>query len=483
MGDEYGELSAEGQHLLIPSLPLECGVTLQAVNVTYRTWGRPSAAADNILFVAHALTGNAALDEWWAPLLGEGRPIDTAQYFVVCANVLGSCYGTTGPVSQVPPSGTPWVIGGSGDVETCAHAEDGAESGSGSARTVEPSRRRYRADFPIVTVRDTVRLHRMLLEHLGVTKVSAVMGGSLGGMQALEWLVMYPDFVQRGVVIACNSAQSAWQIGIGETQRQAIYRDPAWRGGFYADHAPPTDGLSVARQSAMVWYRSHGGYALKFGRARQQVPPGHSYPMSQRTNAKTESGAKQTANNGGRGADGGGQNGLPAPAGTGATAGPATHYEDAGRVKRPHPCVEEQFAVQSYLDYQGKKFLSRFDANSYVRLTQMIDSHDLGRCRGPNGSDAPVTDVLAQIRQPTLVIGIDSDVLYPLAEQRALADAMPGATLGVVHSDEGHDGFLLEHQQIGEQVSRFLRSTLAAAQGKVEMPIPAASRKGWSFAI
>lgn len=210
-----------------------------------------------------------------------------------------------------------------------------------------------------------------------------MIGGSFGGMHALEWALIGNEFVRSIVPLTCGAQQSAWQIGINHLQRNAICSDPNYRNGNYHDHGPPTEGLSLARQIAMVSYRSHSQYNTKFGR-----------------NTGTES----------------------------------------------------NFDVESYLNYQGNKFNKRFDANSYITLMNMIDSHDVGRDRGG------VRNALSNLCQPTLIIAIDSDILYPLCEQRFLERHIPNATLKVVSSSHGHDGFLLELKEIGDAIAQFLES-------------------------
>lgn len=231
---------------------------------------------------------------------------------------------------------------------------------------------------------DTVSLHlRMVKEALGARSVACVVGGSLGGMQALEWALLGgAAFVRSAVVIACGARHTAWQIGISETQRQAIYADPLWRGGEFDHSCPPVQGLAVARQIAMFSYRTPHGFDNKFGR---------------------------------------------------------TQGEDG------------RFEVRRYLEYQGQKFLSRFDALTYVRLTEKMDTHDVGRGRG--GMEV----ALKGLKVPVLVLGIDSDVLYPLHEQEEMARLIPKGELRVVRSREGHDGFLLEQEQVGGAMKEFLK--------------------------
>ncbi|MEM1269500.1 MAG: homoserine O-acetyltransferase [Bacteroidota bacterium] len=335
----------------IASFETESGQTLAPVDVAFRTWGTLNAAGDNALVVCHALTGNADVDDWWAPLLGPGMAFDTDQFFVVACNVLGSCYGTTGPASVDPSTGKP-----------------------------------YGTRFPEVTVRDTVRLHRAALEALGVRRVAAVVGGSMGGMQALEW-AFHSEYVRSIVPMACGAAHSAWCIGWSEAQRQAIYGDPKWQAGQYDPADPPAQGLSTARQMAMISYRTSASFQARFGRETR----------------------------------------------------------------------DQQFSVESYLGYQGRKLVERFDAASYVRLTQLMDSHDVGRGRGG------VVDALAQLTQPALVIGIDSDILYPLAQQQFLAQHLPQAELRVIESAHGHDAFLIEFDQLSSWLRPWLQKQLTTA--------------------
>jgi homoserine O-acetyltransferase/O-succinyltransferase len=338
----------------IPRVALESGAELTAVPVAYRTWGRLAAAGDNVIVVCHALTGNADVDDWWSGLLGPGHALDTDRYFVVCANVLGSPYGTASPLTPDPATGRP-----------------------------------YGADFPVPTVRDSVALHRQLLERLGVRQVAFAIGGSMGGMQALEW-AFHGEFVRAIVPIGVGGRHSAWCIAWSEAQRQAIYADPAWRGGGYAPGEGPAAGLATARMMAMISYRSFASFEARFGRSVA---------------------------------------------------------EDGER-------LDARFAVETYLEHQGTKLVERFDANCYVRLTQKMDTHDVSRGRGDYHA------VLGRIRQQALVIGIDTDVLYPLAEQRELAERLPNARLAVLEAPHGHDSFLIELDAVNDIVARWRRETV-----------------------
>jgi homoserine O-acetyltransferase len=336
--------------LVLSTFELESGVVLRHVPVAYRTWGGLDDDGSNAVVVCHALTGDTNADRWWSGLIGPGCPIDTDRFFVVCANVLGSPYGTASPVSLNPHTDVP-----------------------------------YGTDFPATTIRDTVALHRKLLDSLGVKSVAFVIGGSMGGMQVLEW-AFQGDLVKRLVPIAVGARHSAWCIGWSEAQRQAIYADSNWNGGAYSAERPPAAGLAAARMMAMVSYRSPGEWRSRFDRRRSE--------------------------------------------------------ESETSV----------FAVESYLRYQGEKLNARFDANCYVRLTQQMDTHDITRGRGPLGT------VLGRITQPALVVGISSDVLYPLEEQRELAAGIPDADLLILDAPYGHDSFLVERESLGRHLAEWLSS-------------------------
>jgi homoserine O-acetyltransferase len=228
-------VSSETRYLaLAEPFLLENGQELDDVVIAYRTWGDSSNAADNAILICHALTGSADVDAWWPNIIGAGRAFDPDRDYIVCANILGSCYGTTGPVSTAPGMDRP-----------------------------------YRADFPRISVRDMVRLQRVLLDELGVETLELVTGPSLGGMQALEWAAMYPERVRSVVPIGVGGRHSPWCIGISEAQRAAIAADPDWNGGYYSDEAPPSKGLSAARMMAVCTYRSWHSFEQRFGRERR----------------------------------------------------------------------------------------------------------------------------------------------------------------------------------------------------------------------
>ncbi len=227
-----GDSQRPVHRFVVPELSLETGGVLHEAPVTYRTWGELNAAGDNAVVVCHALTGDVHVNDWWGDLLGPGRALDPEKYFIVCANVLGSPYGSASPLTRNPETGE------------C-----------------------YGPAFPQVTIRDTVSAHRALLDHLGVRQVAFAIGGSMGAMQVLEW-AFYGSFVRAIVPIAVGGRHSAWCIGWSEAQRQCIFADPKWRGGAYPPDDPPRTGLAAARMNAMVSYRSPRSFAQRFSRNR-----------------------------------------------------------------------------------------------------------------------------------------------------------------------------------------------------------------------
>ena len=351
---------------------LDGGVTLHEVTVAYETWGTLDKRASNAVLLCHAWTGDshAAGDAgrghpapgWWDDLIGPGRPIDTDRWFVVCANVLGGCQGSTGPASLHPTDGHP-----------------------------------YGSRFPVVTIRDMVRAQARLATHLGVGAWHAVVGGSMGGMQVLEWALTFPQRVRSIVPIATCAQATAQQIAWGAIGRRAIRLDPRWRGGDYYD-APagegPSEGLAVARMIAQVTFRSDNVFTDKFGRDL---------------------------------ADG---NELSDSLG-----------------------LWQRFEVERYLEYHGDKLVRRFDTNSYLLIGKAMDLHDVGRHRG--GLEA----AMARITVPSLTVGIWSDMLYPTYQQRQIAALLvnsPSSEYVELDSPHGHDAFLIEFDQVGPPIARFL---------------------------
>ncbi|KAI8097041.1 homoserine O-acetyltransferase [Halteromyces radiatus] len=404
-------LIADQNITIIPEFTLETGVVLKDVPVAWKSWGKLNDNGDNCMVICHALTGSADVEDWWGPLMGPRKAFDTTKFFIVCCNVMGSPYGSASPLT--------------------IHKETGE---------------RYGPEFPLASIRDDVRLHRLILDQLGVKQVAICIGGSMGGMQVLEWAFMGKDYVRTIVPIATSGRHSAWGISWGEAQRQSIYSDPFYVDGYYPDDQPPSVGLSAARMSALLTYRSRDSFESRFGRKsadakkyRNQVSPSSPREANRmihndghkNTSCPPLSPPLKTKINGDEG------NGHPV----------ATINDPP----MPTPFV---FSAQSYLRYQGDKFIGRFDANCYIALTRKMDTHDLSRGRGDYDT------VLTTIQQPTLVIGIESDGLFTISEQYELADGIPGAEMIVIQSSDGHDGFLLEFDQINRHILKFEKDVL-----------------------
>ena len=340
----------------IGPLTLESGDVIDDVSIAVQRWGELSPARDNVVVVLHALTGDSSIPGWWDGIAGPGAPIDTDRWCAVATNVLGGCRGSTGP-SSLARDGRPW----------------------GSR-------------FPTITIRDQVDADVAALQALGITEVAAVVGGSMGGARALEWMVGYPDRVRAALVLAVGARATADQIGTQSNQVAAIISDPNWHGGDYYDTGrAPESGLQLARRFAHLTYRGETELDTRFGNDAQ----GDERPL------------------------------------------------DGGR-----------YAVQSYLEHQGDKLIRRFDAGSYVTLTDALSSHDVGRGRGG------IAAALRSCPVPVVVGGIRSDRLYPMRLQEELADLLPGCDgLQVVESIHGHDGFLIETEAVGQ----LIRQTLALA--------------------
>lgn len=340
---------------------LECGKTLP-VTVAYETYGSLNEEGTNAVLICHALTANAhaaglhsaeATDAgWWDGLIGPGKAFDTDSYFVVCPNILGSCYGTTGPTSLNPQTGL-----------------------------------HYRLSFPQITVRDIVKVQKKLLDVLGVRRLTTVSGSSLGGMQVLEWGILYPHFCETIIPISTAAKQPTWCLAFNAAARAAIKNDPEWKDGDYTTQ--PSKGLALARMIGMISYRSHDEFEQRFGTTRKN-------PSGQRFD------------------------------------------------------FDNPFEVESYLRYQGEKLVSRFDANTYLFLSQAMDLHDVSWGRGA------VQDVLKTVSARTLCIGVSSDVRYPTLHQRQLARWIPDAQYAEIDSIHGHDAFLIEFDQLNRIIRNFL---------------------------
>ncbi|MDR3078235.1 MAG: homoserine O-acetyltransferase [Planctomycetota bacterium] len=384
-----GWTSPERLRLAGPDRPfrLECGAELTEVEVEYEAYGRLSPDRDNVILVEHALSGDAhaagwdrqAGEEtvsgrfkarregyspprgyrhrkpgWWDTMIGPGKPIDTGRFFVVCSNVLGSCYGTTGPASVNPATGEPYAL-----------------------------------SFPVVTVEDWVRLQALLLDSLGVDRLYAVIGGSLGGQQALEWALRYPERVEKAIILAASPKLSVQGVAFNAVARYSIMNDPNFNGGGYYRLAPPEHGLAAARMLAHITYLSNEGMNLKFGRRLRNKD-------------------------------------------------------------KPDFGFDVEFEVESYLNHQGKIFVERFDANSYLYITRAMDYYDAAERWG--GGD--LVAACDRLRSEILVSSFSSDWLYTPDGCRQLVHAVCRSGRPVTYADipsqYGHDAFLVETDRVGK---------------------------------
>jgi len=361
-----------------PPLELDCGRSLSPVTQAYELYGELSPERDNAILIFHALTGDAhvagyhspedAKPGWWDIMVGPGKAFDTAKYAIICANVIGGCKGSTGPADVDPQTGRPYAL-----------------------------------HFPMVTIGDMVRAQKQLVDHLGVHKLLAVTGGSMGGMLALDWAVRYPDAVASVLAIATSARLSAQGIAFNEVGRQAIMADVNWCGGNYYGQEVPRAGLAVARMIGHITYLSEEQMHAKFGRRLQE---------------REEFG-----------------------------------YD-----------FETEFQVESYLRYQGNRFVERFDANSYLYITKALDYFDLA-----NGHRSLV-EALERVQAHFLVVSFSSDWLYPTAASKELvralqANAVP-TTFFEIPNAYGHDAFLLPNAQLAETVSSFLANVQQRVRGR-----------------
>ena len=322
---------------------LESGHQLPEIEIAYHTYGSLNKSKSNVVWICHALTANSDCADWWSGLVGKGKVFDTAKYFIVCANILGSCYGSSGPLTI--------------DLNT---------------------NKKYYSSFPAVTIRDMVNAHILLRKHLGIEKIAIAAGGSMGGYQVLEWAVMEKNLFSKMILTTTGAKESAWGIAIHTTQRLAIETDPTWED-------PSSDagakGLKTARAVGMLTYRGYEAFV------------------------KTQTDNDEKLDN---------------------------------------------FKASSYIHYQGEKLVKRFNVYSYWLLTKAMDSHNLARGRGE------LTKTLKSVKTKTLVIGISTDMLCPVKEQKFLAKNLANATFKEIDSDYGHDGFLVEGEKITKEIEKFL---------------------------
>jgi len=352
-------------------MTLDCGKELGPIDVAYETYGQLSPAQDNVVLICHALSGNAHVagyhspedrkPGWWDAMIGPGKPIDTNRYFVICSNFLGGCAGTTGPSSINPRTGKP-----------------------------------YGLDFPIVTIADMVRVQKLLLDKLGIKQLLAVIGGSIGGMQVLQWAISYPDLLRAAIPIATTTHLGAQSIAFDAVGRNAILADPNFASGQYHNGPGPARGLAIARMIGHITYLSEEGMRRKFGRKLRKAND-YSYDFN------------------------------------------------------------SEFAVETYLDYQGQSFVERFDANSYLYITKAADYFDLQKDYGS------LKEAFANVQARFLVVSFSSDWLFSPAQSQAIVDALVANGKDVsycnIQSSYGHDAFLLETETLGQFIAGFLETT------------------------
>ncbi|MDN8627346.1 homoserine O-acetyltransferase MetX [Corynebacterium ureicelerivorans] len=359
-------LAAEGElaTVAIGDIHTEAGAVIQDAHIAYRRWGAPRGdlhGKNNILIVEHALTGDSDASDWWCEAIGPGKALDTDEWCVICTNALGSCYGSTGPASEHPDGGV------------------------------------WGSRFPAITMRDMVHAERAFLEALGIGRVHAIIGGSMGGARTLEWTLLYPEAVDYALVLAVSARASAWQIGIQSAQITSITQDPDWRGGdYHGTGVAPDAGLAAARRIAHLTYRGELEIDERFGTSAQ---PGEN---------------------------------------------PLGPFREDG----------QRFAVQSYLEHQGKKLTERFDAACYVTLTEALNRHDVGRGRGG------LNKALASSTVPTMIVGVDTDILYPYHQQEHLSRNLGNLlAMSKLSSPVGHDAFLVEARQMDRILRNFITLT------------------------
>lgn len=323
---------------------LESGTTLPQITIGYHAYGQPNGDESNVVWVCHALTASSDPLDWWSGLFGPDDLFNPETHYIICANILGSCYGSTGPLSVNPETGAP-----------------------------------YYHTFPLLTVKDLVKAHQWLAEYLGLSRIPLLIGGSLGGQQVLEWAIQQPRFIQQLAVVACNAWHSPWGVAFNETQRMAIEADQTW---LESQPNAGLEGMRTARAMALLSYRHYRTY----------------------------------------------------------------HYSQ----EEPDNGTTDHFRAASYQQYQGTKLAKRFNAFSYWYLSKAMDTHNVGRGR------QSVEAALAQIQARSLIMGIQSDMLFPIQEQAYLARLIRDAEVVGLDSAYGHDGFLLETTQLGDAIRQRL---------------------------
>jgi len=360
-GSQGLEPTYEGDFVLEGRFELDCGRTLAEPTLHYAVYGRLDEARENAVLVCHALSGSARVGDWWPEILSPGGALSLERDCVLCVNLLGSCYGSTGPGSVDPETGAP-----------------------------------YGPDFPLISIGDNVRAQTHLLDSLGIARLRLVLGGSIGGMQALEWTMVNPDRVERAAIIAV-APLSAMGLALNHLQRLAIQQDPAWEGGRYLPQHPPRRGLALARQIAMLSYKSASLFDERFGRD------------------------------------------------------PNRNGEDPRSIDDPESrvgggLIGGRFDIAGYLDHQGQRFIDRFDANAYMAILRTMETWD-----PLHGRSSPA-DAFGSIRARLSFVGISSDWLFPPHAVREFADSIRAAGCDADYremtTDHGHDAFLAEQAEL-----------------------------------
>lgn len=409
----------------IPEYQLECGELLRDFPIAYKTWGRLNKDKDNALLICHALTGSSDVLDWWGPLLGTNRTFDPSRFFIICINFLGSPYGSCSPMTIEKATG-----------------------------------KRYGPMFPLVTVKDDVGVQKLILDSLGVKSIACVVGGSMGGMAALEYSSTYngTGYVKSVIALATAARASAWCISWNETQRQCIFSDPNYDDGYYYETPglSPKSGLSAARMAALLTYRSRNSFEARFGRKlpnpnqAKASPPAEGDVRFPKTKEE--------------------ENWLKHNEGSKSSRASSTTSFSNGPDK-----PQTYFTAQSYLRYQGDKFVGRFDANCYISITRKLDTHDItrGAIDPDTVTEDPLPDFLHTLKLPHLIIGITSDGLFTYGEQQLLGDYIPDNELKRLDSPEGHDAFLLDFEIVDKYCRNFLHKQLPEffddASGKIEL--------------
>ncbi|KAK3842871.1 MAG: homoserine O-acetyltransferase [Linnemannia gamsii] len=426
---------APGQTIaIVPEFTFDSGATIRNVPVAYKTWGVLNEAGDNCMLICHPLSRSVDVEDWWGTLMGKctlegkGKVIDETKFFIISLNCMGSPYGSASSLTTNPDTGA-----------------------------------QYGPEFPLATIRDDCRLHKMVLDDLGVNSVAICIGASMAGMHAFEWTFINDKkgsaFVKSIVPISAPAKSSAWSMSWTEAQRQSIFADPKYLDGYYSLDTPPLQGMTAARMTAMLTYRTMDSYERRFG--RDIMPPGSSSDQAATTAPISSSEIHRRNHNEGH-HNQGTATATPSSSSTSRFQTPtpggspkpssADHSSPSNTTTNSNTTYQPQiYSTHSYLRYQAVKFNERFDANCYIALSRKMDAHDISFNRGD------YEDVVRSIKQPVLVIGIVSDILYTATEIKGLCDLLPNGQHFAVNTAEGHDGVLLEHEQINDAIVDFMQ--------------------------